>query len=284
MSSSSSSSSAAGVPQSAAASPPSALPTDEALEVLLGPDGYYRYLGVAKPEPDAMGPKYQAAAMAAGAGGTGSGGGQGSGIDLDQVKKNYRRLSLRHHPDRKTGDAEAFRVLNRAKVVLSSAKLRREYDLVGLDLEDDAEEENQNDAGGGAARSSENGEGDDGGGDAPSEDAKDGGGSSKTETVMGHLASATLAAVLQVVVRTGLMGLVSVVVSRYTLLVRRFRRARGRLVRVRRPRANPRRDRLARRRFRRARPRSLTLNLPTANSHLRFPDVPGDRPARLPHV
>jgi hypothetical protein len=36
---------------------------------------------------------------------------------------------------------------------------------------------------------------------------------------MGHLASASLAAVLQVVVRTGLMGVVSVLISRYTILV-----------------------------------------------------------------
>ncbi len=48
-----------------------------------------------------------------------------------------------------------------------------------------------------------------------------GGGGSKTETVMGHLASASLAAVLQVVVRTGLMSVVSVLISRYVILVSR---------------------------------------------------------------
>ena len=42
---------------------------------------------------------------------------------------------------------------------------------------------------------------------------------SKTETVMGHLASATLAGILQMVVRTGLMGIVSVILSRYSVLV-----------------------------------------------------------------
>mmetsp|Transcript_30493 Transcript_30493/g.64791 ORF Transcript_30493/g.64791 Transcript_30493/m.64791 type:complete len:427 (-) Transcript_30493:192-1472(-) len=193
---------------------PTALPTEEALQILLSPDGYYKYLGITKPEPEVMGPKYQAA-MEAG----GGGGGNAEGIDLDQVKKNYRRLSLRHHPDRRTGDAETFRMLNRAKVVLSSAKLRREYDLVGLDLEDDAEEEHHED-GNATAPASENDEGngeDRNAGAAQNDGGKDGN-SSKTETVMGHLASVTLAAVLQVVVRTGLMGLVSVVVSRYTIL------------------------------------------------------------------
>ena len=149
-------------------------------------------------------------------------------ISLDQVKKNYRRLSLKHHPDRKTGDAECFRMLNRAKIVLSSPKLRREYDLVGLDLEDDAEDHdheddhNTNDAtnnGAATASTTENGEG---GGEAHHEDSAKDGNQNKTETVMGHLASATLAAVLQVVVRTALMGLVSVLISRYTILVRYY--------------------------------------------------------------
>ncbi|KAL7546871.1 hypothetical protein ACHAWF_010219 [Thalassiosira exigua] len=193
---------------------PTALPTEEALQVLLSPDGYYKYLAIPKPEPDPLGPKYQAA-MAAGGKDVGDGAGSGGGVDLDRVKKNYRRLSLRHHPDRRTGDAEAFRMLNRAKVVLSSSKLRREYDLVGLDLEDDADEEEHHEDGSGAGSSRENGEGD-GGAD---EDKKDGDeGKSKTETVMGHLASATLAGVLQVVVRTGMMALASTLISRYTIL------------------------------------------------------------------
>ena len=194
-----------------------ALPTEEALQILLSPDGYYKYLQITKPTPDAMGLKYQAA-MSAG-GGDISEGTKGSEIDLDQVKKNYRRLSLKHHPDRKTGDAETFRMLNRAKIVLSNNKLRREYDLVGLDLDDDVDdpdhhtEETHTSS---TTGTKENGE-------SNKEEEKDSGGSSsKTETVMGHLASATLAAVLQVVVRTGLMGAVSSIISRYTILVRSY--------------------------------------------------------------
>jgi len=192
-----------------------ALPTEEALQILLSPDGYYKYLQITKPTPDAMGLKYQAA-MSAG-GGDISDNTKGSEIDLDQVKKNYRRLSLKHHPDRKTGDAECFRMLNRAKIVLSNNKLRREYDLVGLDLDDDVDDPDHHQEEGASSTSGtkENGEN-------SKEEEKDGGSSSKTETVMGHLASATLAAVLQVVVRTGLMGAVSSIISRYTILVRLF--------------------------------------------------------------
>ncbi|KAL9184040.1 hypothetical protein ACHAXT_002126 [Thalassiosira profunda] len=192
---------------SASAAVPAALPTEEALQTLLSPDGYYKYLAIPKPEPGAHGPKYQAA-MAAGGAPVDS----GDGVDLERVKKNYRRLSLKHHPDRPTGDAECFRMLNRAKVVLSSPKLRREYDLVGLDLEDDLEDEGHQEDGSAAPKR----EGEDGG-EAHHEDAKDES-KSKTETVMGHLASATLAAVLQVVVRTALMGVVSTLISRYTIL------------------------------------------------------------------
>ena len=214
------SSSAASV-SSATSSAPTALPTEEALQILLSPDGYYKYLAITKPQPDAMGLKYQEA-MSAGGGGGGKP--EGGGIDLDQVKKNYRRLSLKHHPDRKTGDAETFRMLNRAKIVLSNAKLRREYDLVGLDLEDDAEDHDHHEDGTSTTTtatgttSNTNNEGESSS-EAHHEDSKDGN-SSKTETVMGHLASATLAAVLQVVVRTALMGLVSSFISRYTILVR----------------------------------------------------------------
>ena len=44
----------------------------EAMMQLLAPDGYYKFLGIEK---------------------TGS-----EDIDADLIKKNYRKLSLRHHP------------------------------------------------------------------------------------------------------------------------------------------------------------------------------------------
>lgn len=245
------------------------------MRILLSPDGYYEYLGIPKPtsaEMDAfLGSKFtnnntEASTAAA------------SSIDLEKVKKNYRRLSLKHHPDRKSGNAEAFRMLNRAKVVLSNSKLRREYDLLGLDLDDDAEDDDHEHEDEGETvvttvgeSSGEEGQmqdddnvtsgdaGDDidaknssnnstnnanegahrrrptknpssksnaGGNDSSKSNNNSGtgggsgsGGGSKPDTVMGHLASASLAAVLQVVVRTGLMGVVSVLISRYTILV-----------------------------------------------------------------
>jgi len=193
-----------------------ALPTEEALSILLSPDGYYNYLGISKPEAASVGLKYEDALKAGGAGDASGGG----AVNLDQVKKNYRRLSLKHHPDRKTGDAEAFRVLNRAKVVLSNAKLRREYDLVGLDLDDDAEDDcghHHDDSKGNSSETSE-GQKNSEAHEDDTDDTNGRGAGSKTETVMGHLASTTLAAVMQVVVRTVLMGIVSVFISKYTIL------------------------------------------------------------------
>lgn len=189
---------------SAASSNSSVVSSEEALSILLSPDGYYTYLSIPKPDPSTIGPKYLTSQQ------PNSADNADNAVDIDQVKKNYRRLSLKHHPDRKTGDPETFRILTRAKIVLSSPKLRREYDLVGLDLDDDAEEVAEDDEGN---ASSANGESE------KKEQKENNGGNSKTETVMGYLASATLAGILQMVVRTGMMGLVSVLLSRYIVLV-----------------------------------------------------------------
>ena len=89
------------------AAPP---PTDAMIQ-LLAPDGYYCYLGIPKAETAVF--------------------------DEDLIKKNYRKLSLKHHPDRNGGDADTFRLLNRAQKVLTNAKLRQQYDILGLDLDDD---------------------------------------------------------------------------------------------------------------------------------------------------
>lgn len=189
---------------SAVKNDPTPLSSEEAQKVLLSPDGYYSYLNIPAPNPapahlpSSFSTKKDAEPT----------------IDLDRVKRNYRRLSLRHHPDRRGGDPEAFRLLNRAKVVLSSPKLRREYDLVGLDLDDDAEEHEHEEA----ERSS--GEGSNGDADsdnATSDEGKEGGGST-ADTVMSHLASATLATILQVAVRTAMMAAVAVIISRHKIL------------------------------------------------------------------
>lgn len=98
-------------------------PPSHAMMVMISPDGYYSYLGVDKVNL-----------------GTGNvldpGDDSSSDIDVDLVKKNYRRLALKFHPD-KGGDVETFRLLKRAQTVLSTPKLRQQYDILGIDLDDD---------------------------------------------------------------------------------------------------------------------------------------------------
>jgi len=133
----------------------------EGLMKLLSPDGYYLYLSIPKPNPTET----------------------DAAVDEELIKKNYRRLSLRHHPDRPTGDADTFRVLNRAQKVLLNPKLRQQYDLLGLDLDDDEEEHEE-----------------------VSDEDKEGeekGSSSSPDSVMSQMASMTLASIFQVIVRTG---------------------------------------------------------------------------------
>jgi DnaJ-class molecular chaperone len=47
---------------------------------------------------------------------------------LDQIKKQYRKLSLEHHPDRPTGNANKFKELNEAYELLSDEGRRKDYD------------------------------------------------------------------------------------------------------------------------------------------------------------
>ena len=46
----------------------------------------------------------------------------------DQIKKQYRKMSLELHPDRPTGDATKFKEVNEAYEVLSDENLRSQYD------------------------------------------------------------------------------------------------------------------------------------------------------------
>lgn len=101
---------------------------------LLSPDGYYTYFGIDIPTSD------------------------DAELDLDAIKKQYRRLSLRHHPDKPGGDADTFRILNRAQKVLSDQKLRQQYNLLGLDLHDDEDALASNGGSSDEARSSESGD------------------------------------------------------------------------------------------------------------------------------
>mmetsp|Transcript_22708 Transcript_22708/g.37575 ORF Transcript_22708/g.37575 Transcript_22708/m.37575 type:complete len:329 (-) Transcript_22708:157-1143(-) len=150
----------------------------EGVMKMLSPDGYYTYLGIEKPRPTEADPN--------------------PALDEDKIKKSYRKLSLRHHPDRPTGDADTFRVLNRAQQVLSNTKLRQQYDLLGLDLDDDEEHE----------------------GEAEGEEGQDGDGeqsSGSPESIMSQIASMTLGTIFQVIVRTVMMGVVAVILVRFKL-------------------------------------------------------------------
>jgi len=148
-----------------------------ALHMLLSPDGYYVYLGITKPLSNASTSTLANEKSPP----------EDNTFDKTLIQKNYRKLSLRLHPDRPSGDEEAFRVLERAKHVLMTDKLRKQYDLLGLDLEDDdhSDESHQEDEDGNTS-----------GGKKTETDGS-------TDGVMGHMASATVAAFLQLAVRTG---------------------------------------------------------------------------------
>lgn len=48
---------------------------------------------------------------------------------IDEIKKNYRKLSLEFHPDRPNGNAEKFKQINEAYETLSNPQTRQQYDM-----------------------------------------------------------------------------------------------------------------------------------------------------------
>lgn len=162
--------------------------SSDALIELLSPDGYYKYLQIEKPSPtlvpspetEEKDPSDASPFLNL------------PPIDEDLVKKNYRKLSRKHHPD-KGGDADTFRLLNRAQKVLLNPKLRQQYDVLGIDLDDDEEEHEDHD-------------------DADHEEPK-----STAQGIMQEIAKMALTSILSLMVRTVMMGAVAVVLVRYRI-------------------------------------------------------------------
>src|SRR5476651_834349 len=53
----------------------------------------------------------------------------------DEIKKAYRKLAHKHHPDKQGGDAEKFKEINSAYQVLSDKSKRQQYDQFGSGFE-----------------------------------------------------------------------------------------------------------------------------------------------------
>lgn len=53
----------------------------------------------------------------------------------DEIKKAYRKLAHKHHPDKQGGDEQKFKEINEAYQVLSDKKKRQQYDQFGQTFE-----------------------------------------------------------------------------------------------------------------------------------------------------
>ncbi len=61
--------------------------------------------------------------------------GVGKGASDDEIKRAYRRLAQKHHPDKPGGDEQKFKEINEAYQVLSDRQKRNQYDQFGQTFE-----------------------------------------------------------------------------------------------------------------------------------------------------
>jgi molecular chaperone DnaJ len=63
------------------------------------------------------------------------------GASKDEVKKAFRKLAAKYHPDKKTGDEAKFKEISEAYATLSDDKKRAEYDTYGRSYAGGAEQQ-----------------------------------------------------------------------------------------------------------------------------------------------
>jgi DnaJ domain len=187
MSSSSSSSSSLPGGESKQGSTGRRPPPSDALMQLWSPDGYYTYLGVPKQTTTSSSSTTTTE--------------EGIAMEYkDLIKKNYRKLSLKHHPDRNGGDAETFRMLNRAQKVLTNPKLKQQYDILGIDLDDDDNDDDHHPH----SHSTTTGDSEtDKEGEGASRKHSESSSSTASQGIVNDMAQMALTAVMQMGVRTG---------------------------------------------------------------------------------